>query len=98
MGKLTWWLAGLCSAGALAAGGSEDKQLSLTIYNKNLALVEHVRTLTLPAGRQRVEFAGVSGQILAQTVSFGGLGLDLIEQNFDYDLLTPAKLMEKAVG
>jgi hypothetical protein len=98
MRNLTWWLVGFCSAGALAAGGGEDKELSLTIYNKNLALVEHVRTLTVPAGIQRLEFAGVSGQILAQTVSFGGLGLDLIEQNFDYDLLTPAKLMEKAVG
>ena len=35
---------------------------------------------------------------MPQTVSFGGPGLQLIEQNFDYDLLTPQKLMEKAVG
>jgi hypothetical protein len=35
---------------------------------------------------------------MSQTVSFAGAGLTVIEQNFDYDLLTPQKLMEKAVG
>ncbi|HEV7607777.1 MAG TPA: DUF4139 domain-containing protein [Steroidobacteraceae bacterium] len=89
---------GLLSGTALAADGSEDRALTLTIYNKNLALVEHVRPLKLAAGRQRVEFAGVSAQILPETVSFDALNLELIEQNFDYDLLTPEKLMEKAIG
>jgi hypothetical protein len=97
MRRIYCGLAGLLSVAVLAAG-AEDKQLSLTIYNSDLALVEHVRPLSIPAGLQRVEFAGVSAQILPQTVSFAAGGLDLIEQNFDYDLLTPAKLMEKAVG
>jgi hypothetical protein len=57
-----------------------------------------VRPLTLAAGRHRIEFAGVSAEILSQTVSFASPGLTVIEQNFDYDLLTPEKLMEKAVG
>ena len=97
MRRHSWWLAGLCSAGVFAAG-SEDKQLSLTIYNKNLALVEHVRPVTFTSGAQRIEFAGVSAQIIPETVSFAASNLELVEQNFDYDLLTPAKLMEKAVG
>lgn len=75
-----------------------DKQLSLTVYNSDLALVEHVRAGNAPQGIQRIEFKGVSARILPQTVSVGATGLELIEQNFDYDLLTPAKLMEKAVG
>ena len=97
MRRCSWWAAGICSAvfssRASAAGSGEDKQLSLTIYNGNLALIEHVRPVTLEAGRQRVEFAGVSAQILPQTVSFVASNLDLLEQNFDYDLLTPEKLM-----
>jgi len=97
MRKISWWLAGLCSASVFAAG-SEDRQLSLTIYNQNLALVEHIRPVTFTAGPQRIEFGGVSAQILPQTVSFAASNLELVEQNFDYDLLTPAKLMEKAVG
>jgi hypothetical protein len=77
---------------------TKDKALSLTVYNKDLALIEHTRPVTLPAGRHRIEFRGVSARIVPETVGFGASGLQLIEQNFDYDLLTPAKLMEKAVG
>ena len=89
------------SAAALSAAAQDaglDKALSLTIYNENLALVEHVRPIEVDAGRQRIEFEGVSAQIMSQTVSFAAPGLRVIEQNFDYDLLTPAQLMEKAVG
>jgi hypothetical protein len=90
---------GLAGVAALPLAAQDaDKRLSLTIYNSNLALVEHVRPVSVAAGRHRIEFAGVSAQIMSQTVSFGGTGLSIVEQNFDYDLLTPEKLMEKAVG
>jgi hypothetical protein len=88
----------LSAALHVSAQDGADKRLSLTIYNSNLALVEHVRPISVAAGRHRLEFKGVSAQIMPQTVSFGGTGLEIIEQNFDYDLLTPEKLMEKAVG
>ena len=97
----TLWIsigAVLGSASVLAADSSPDREVSLTIYNKDLALIEHVRPISAPAGRQRIEFAGVSAQIVPETVSFLAPNVVLIEQNFDYDLLTPAKLMEKAVG
>jgi hypothetical protein len=97
MRRTIGYLAAFATGAAFAAAG-DDKQVSLTIYNKDLALIEHIRPLALPAGRQRVEFAGVSARILPQTVSFATPGVVLLEQNFDYDLLTPAKLMEKAVG
>jgi hypothetical protein len=90
--------ASLAAAAASAQDGGVDTRLALTIYNSDLALVEHVRPLTVAAGRHRLEFQGVSAQILSQTVSFASSGLTVIEQNFDYDLLTPEKLMEKAVG
>jgi hypothetical protein len=97
MRRYVWILASALSTGA-AAQGAADKSLKLTIYNSNLALVEHVRPLTVAAGRHRIEFGGVSAEIMSQTVSFASAGLTVIEQNFDYDLLTPEKLMEKAVG
>jgi hypothetical protein len=93
-----WVLVAVFAATTAAAQESPDKRLSLTIYNSDLALVEHVRPVSVAAGRHRIEFKGVSAQIMSQTVSFAGPGLQLIEQNFDYDLLTPQKLMEKAVG
>jgi hypothetical protein len=72
--------------------------VGLTIYNNDLALVQDVRTLDLTKGRQRVEFKDVSAAIRPETVSLTAPGVQIVEQNFDYDLLTPAKMMEKAVG
>jgi hypothetical protein len=71
--------------------------VSVTIYN-SIALVQDVRQLTLPQGQSRQEFPDVSAQIRPETVTLGGEGFGIIEQNFDYDLLSPAALMQKAVG
>jgi hypothetical protein len=73
-------------------------KLSVTIYNNDLALVQDVREIPLAAGRQKLEFKDVSAAIRPETVSLSAAGLSVVEQNFDYDLLTPDKLMEKAVG
>ena len=72
--------------------------VSVTIYNDNLALVQDVRQLAIPAGRSRQEFGDVSAQIRPETVSIGGNGIEVVEQNFDYDLLSPDAMMQKAVG
>jgi hypothetical protein len=72
--------------------------LAITIYADNLALVQDSRTLDLTGGRQRIEFKDVSAQIRPETVSLTASGLSVVEQNFDFDLLSPAKMMEKAVG
>lgn len=73
-------------------------KVSVTIYNSNLALVQDQRTIDVAAGRQRLEFKDVSAAIRPETVSLSSPTLGVVEQNFDYDLLTPDKLMEKAVG
>jgi hypothetical protein len=78
------------------AGGPDS--VSLTIYNQDIALVEDTRSLDVPAGRSRREFPGVSASIRPETVGLSGRGLSVVEQNFDYDLLTPDKLMQSAVG
>jgi hypothetical protein len=79
-------------------GSGGPDAVSLTIYNQNIALVEDTRSLTLPDGRSRREFPGVSASIRPETVGLSGRGLSVVEQNFDYDLLTPDKLMQSAVG
>ena len=72
--------------------------IAVTIYNNNRALVEDKRQLDLPGGRSRQEFRDVSAQIEPATVTLGGRGIGIVEQNFDFDLLSPAALMQKAVG
>lgn len=84
-------------AGAAVAPAAE-RDLSVTIYNSDLALVQDRRTIDLAGGRQRLEFPNVSAQIRPETVSLGAADIAIVEQNFDFDLLSPTKLMEKAVG
>ncbi|HJT39657.1 MAG TPA: DUF4139 domain-containing protein [Sphingobium sp.] len=99
-------LFGLLPAAALAqttavtdpTGASAQGDVAVTIYNDDLALVQDVRQLAIPAGTTRIEFPDVSAQIRPETLSFAADGAAIVEQNFDFDLLSPAKLMEKAVG
>jgi hypothetical protein len=82
----------------LPAADAADRALSVTIYTNDLALIQDRRDMDLKAGRQRIEFQDVSAQIRPETVSLAASDIAIIEQNFDFDLLTPQKLMEKAVG
>jgi hypothetical protein len=79
-------------------GQTAQGDVAVTIYNNNRALVEDKRVLNLPAGRSRQEFRDVSAQIQPETVTLNGRGVGIVEQNFDFDLLTPTALMQNAVG
>lgn len=75
--------------------------LAVTIYNNNFALIRDTRTLDLVKGINRIALRDVSGQLRAATAIVKGLSgpaFSMVEQNFDYDLLTPRKLLEKSVG
>src|SRR3954463_19258 len=72
--------------------------VAITIYNNDLALVQDTRQLDIPSGRSRQEFPDVSAQIRPETVTLSGAGVGIVEQNFDFDLLSPQALMQKAVG
>jgi len=93
--------AGLIASPAAAQNASQGNaqgELAVTIYNGGQSLVQDVRQIRFPAGRSRQEFPDVSAQIRPQTVSFGAADTAIVEQNFDYDLLSPNALMQKAVG
>jgi hypothetical protein len=92
---LAGWLAWLPMVSGTAAA---DRSLSVTIYADDLALVQDRRDIEIKAGRQRLEFQDVSAVIRPETASLAASDISIVEQNFDFDLLTPGKLMEKAVG
>ena len=72
--------------------------VAVAIYNGDTALVQDRRELSLTAGRSVQDFPDVSARIRPETVTLSGNGIGIIEQNFDFDLLTPAAMMQKAVG
>ena len=80
----------------------DQQSVAITIYNENLALVKDTRRVTLETGPNRLALREVSGRMRPETAQLRSLShpgaLTLVEQNFDFDLLTPAKLLEKYVG
>ncbi|WP_243288645.1 DUF4139 domain-containing protein [Geothrix terrae] len=80
----------------------DQKALAVTIYNDNLALVKDTREVRLGKGESRLAFQEVSAQIRPETALLRNLthpkDFWVAEQNFDFDLLTPQKLLEKYVG
>ena len=96
-------------AGPQAAAAAErrstldDQQsVAVTIYNDELALIKDVRQVALDAGASRLALRDVSARMRPETAQLRNVlrpgAFDLVEQNFDFDLLTPAKLLEKYVG
>ena len=81
---------------------ADQQSVAVTIYNENLALIKDVRKIALDSGPNRLALREVSAQMRPETALLRSLShagaLRLIEQNFDFDLLTPAKLLEKYVG
>lgn len=96
--------AGLQPAAAAERRSTLDDQRSVavTIYNDELALIKDVRQVTLDAGAVRLALRDVSARMRPETAALRNVlrpgAFDLLEQNFDFDLLTPAKLLEKYVG
>jgi hypothetical protein len=82
---------------------SKDQvELSVTVYNSNIALVRDVRQIHLQPGVSALRFEDVAASINPATVHFGSLTnpekLNVVEQNYEYDLLDPQKLLQKYVG
>jgi hypothetical protein len=98
------------SSGAASVGSTgqdtttlEDQvDLAVTVYNSDIALVRDVRNLQLPPGHFDLHFMDVAATVNPATVHFRSLSeparLDVIEQNYEYDLLEPEKLLRKYVG
>src|SRR6267378_1245520 len=81
---------------------NDQTDLNVTVYNSNIALIRDVRNLALPGGTFRLKFMDIAATVNPATVHFRSLTdpekLSVIEQNYEYDLLEPAKLLHKYVG
>jgi hypothetical protein len=102
--------ASLCYAAANAPSNSspmsttlaDQSGVALTVYNDNLGLVKDRRTIKLPGGTGELRFMDVASRIIPTSVHIVSLAdpasLRVLEQNYEYDLMSPQKLMDKYVG
>jgi hypothetical protein len=90
------------TAGDQSTSLNDQTDLNVTVYNSNIALIRDVRNLSLPGGTFRLKFMDIAATVNPATVHFRSLTdpekLGVIEQNYEYDLLEPAKLLHKYVG
>ena len=95
-------LGAVVSADEIVSTLADQQEVAVTIYNEDLALVRDQRQVTLPVGNVDLALREVSARIRPETALLRSLtrpaGLTILEQNFDFDLLTPHKLLEKYVG
>jgi hypothetical protein len=81
---------------------ADQQEVAVTIYNENLALIKDQRKLQLKRGASSLAFRDVSARMRPETALMRSTSapgsVSVLEQNFDFDLLTPQKLLEKYVG
>ena len=81
---------------------ADQTDVAVTVYNNDRALVRDRRKVTLETGELTLKFMDVAEKIQPETVSLVSLNdagnLHILEQNYEYDLMSPEKLLEKYVG
>ena len=81
---------------------NDQTDLAMTVYNSNVALVRDLRQVNLPSGTFRLKLMDIAATVNPATVHFRSINepekLGVLEQNYEYDLLEPAKLLNKYVG
>ncbi len=89
-------------AAPLTSTLKDQQEVAITIYNSNIGLVKDTRLIDLKLGIHELKFMDVAGKIDPTTVHIkslsNGVSLNVLEQNYEYDLLSPQKLLEKYVG
>ena len=96
-------VAGATGAQQTPASSIDDQiELAVTVYNSQIALVRDVRQIDLPRGEFDLEFQDIAATVNPATVHFRSLTepgrVSVLEQNYEYDLLEPDKLLRKYVG
>ena len=85
----------------LESSQRDRDSVALTVYSDDLALVRERRRVDLASGLTHLALRDVTAHLRPETAMLratGGASVSLIEQQFDYELLTPQRLLEKNVG
>jgi len=99
---LAGWIAEARAQTTVTSTEQDQKELAVTVYNSNVALVRDVRRVRLPDGAIDLRYMDIAAQVNPATVHIVSLtapkDLNVLEQDYEYDLLSPQKLLQKYVG
>src|SRR5262245_20158460 len=90
------------ACGSLVADENRRLSVDLTIYNENLSLIRELREVALGKGLERVVIPDIPGTIDGTSVHVSSatdpMSVKVLEQNFQFDLVHQAKILEKYLG
>ncbi len=85
-----------------ARSSSDRTDIEVTIYNNDIGLVSDTREVDLKEGEITVQFPGIPPSIIPESVKLespeGEKIFSVLEQSYEYDLVSPQKLVDKYVG
>jgi hypothetical protein len=81
---------------------AEGEAVALTVYNDGNAIIKETRAISIPEGASEIRFEDVAATIDPTSVTFKSLtdpeGTTILEQNYEYDLVSADKILEKYLG
>ncbi len=100
------WLLVILATGGMAATHTsmirDQQSVTLTIYNSNIGLVKETRLVYIQQGIHHLKLMDVPAKIEPASVTLkslvDGTSLNILEQNYEYDLVSQQRLLEKFVG
>ena len=84
------------SANYLLAQQADQKSVAVTVYNSNLGVVKDLRTINIKSGTSQIAVTDVA-QFIDPTSVHISLNGEVIEQNYQYDLVSLDKILQKYI-
>lgn len=88
----------LASDKEILLDNDKSVEMAISIYNNNLGFVKDVREVNLNKGSNSVAFIGVANRIKPETAMLSAAGVEVVEQDYNYNLLTPINIINESVG
>ena len=92
-GAIVWGI-----SGGFNAAFAQPNSIALSIYQNGTALVRDEQTVFLKQGENSIAFQNVAEKILPETAFVEGQNIQVLEQNYNFDLLTPVNIVDESVG
>lgn len=98
LGLLMPFSSSMAADNEILLDNDKSVDMAISIYNDSLGFVRDTREVNLPNGSSSIAFIGVANKIKPETAMLSGAGIEVVEQNYNYNLLTPLNIVNESVG